>query len=116
MELKDSGNRRTFDTGAVRDIQEGKGRYDLMPFEAIRRLAVHCEKGALKYGERNCEKGIPVSSLLDSALRHLCKFAEGQTDEDHLTAAFWNIAMIMYTEKEFPETDLLNTSYYTGGH
>ena len=29
--LKDSGERREFDTGAVRDIQEGKGRCDLLP-------------------------------------------------------------------------------------
>ena len=31
MEIKDSGARREFETGAVRDIQEGKGRCDLMP-------------------------------------------------------------------------------------
>lgn len=31
MEIKDSGERRNFDTGAVRDIQEGKGRCDLIP-------------------------------------------------------------------------------------
>ena len=31
MEIKDSGERREFDTGAVRDIQEGKGRMDLLP-------------------------------------------------------------------------------------
>ncbi|MDD3049739.1 MAG: DUF5664 domain-containing protein [Candidatus Cloacimonetes bacterium] len=29
--IKDSGERRQFGTGAVRDIQEGKGRCDLMP-------------------------------------------------------------------------------------
>ena len=29
--ILDSGNRRTFQTGAVRDIQEGKGRCDLLP-------------------------------------------------------------------------------------
>lgn len=31
MELKDSGNRREFTTGAVRDIGDGKGRCDLLP-------------------------------------------------------------------------------------
>lgn len=31
MELKDSGTRREFNTGAVRDIAEGKGRLDLCP-------------------------------------------------------------------------------------
>ncbi len=35
MDIKDSGERREFDTGAVRDIQEGKGRCDLMPIDVI---------------------------------------------------------------------------------
>ena len=29
--ILDSGERRQFASGAVRDIQEGKGRYDLLP-------------------------------------------------------------------------------------
>lgn len=33
--ITDSGERREFTTGAVRDIQEGKGRCDLMPLDAI---------------------------------------------------------------------------------
>ena len=33
--IKDSGTRREFESGAVRDIQEGKGRCDLMPLEII---------------------------------------------------------------------------------
>lgn len=33
--IKDSGTRRQFDTGAVRDIQEGKGRCDLLPLDVI---------------------------------------------------------------------------------
>lgn len=33
--ILDSGERRQFDTGAVRDIQEGKGRCDLMPLDVV---------------------------------------------------------------------------------
>lgn len=33
--IKDSGERRQFDTGAVRDIQEGKGRCDLLPLDVL---------------------------------------------------------------------------------
>lgn len=33
--IKDSGNRRAFSTGAVRDMQEGKGRCDLMPLNVL---------------------------------------------------------------------------------
>lgn len=35
MNIKDSGNRQEFDSGAVRDIQEGKGRCDLLPLDVI---------------------------------------------------------------------------------
>ena len=33
--IQDSGERREFDTGAVRDIQKGKGRCDLLPVDII---------------------------------------------------------------------------------
>lgn len=36
--IKDSGSRRKFSTGAVRDIQEGKGRCDLMPIQVVANL------------------------------------------------------------------------------
>ena len=45
--IKDSGNRREFDSGAVRDMQEGKGRCDLMPLDVVGRvLLTHesCDK------------------------------------------------------------------------
>ena len=37
-ELKDSGARREFASGAVRDIAEGKGRCDLLPLGVVARL------------------------------------------------------------------------------
>lgn len=37
-EIKDSGNRTEFGTGAVRDVQDDKGRCDLMPLGVIARL------------------------------------------------------------------------------
>ena len=33
--IKDSGTRREFESGAVRDIQDGKGRCDLMPLDVV---------------------------------------------------------------------------------
>lgn len=36
--ILDSGTRREFETGAVRDIQEGKGRCDLMPLDVVAEL------------------------------------------------------------------------------
>jgi hypothetical protein len=108
-EIKDSGDRTKFDTGAVRDLQTTKGRFDLIPPEPITAYAIHLQKGALKYGERNWEKGIPLHSYYDSAMRHLVQFWEGKDDENHLTAALWNVAC-MYATKvriengQLPET------------
>lgn len=36
--IQDSGQRREFATGAVRDIQEGKGRCDLLPLDVVTHL------------------------------------------------------------------------------
>lgn len=101
--LKDSGTRRTFETGAVRDMAEGKGRFDLLPMCVLIRLAEHYENGCQKYGERNWEGGIPTSSFADSAMRHLVKYMDGQTDEDHLIAAIWNLCGLAWTEEKHPE-------------
>lgn len=101
--IKDSGNRREFDSGALRDIQEGKGRFDLAPWVAIWEVAKHCENGAKKYGEHNVDKGIPIHSFIDSAFRHLAKYVEGWTDEPHLVAAAWNILWAIQTEIKHPE-------------
>ena len=103
MQIKDSGERTTCSTGAVRDLHAGKGRMDLLPWETHLEVAKHCEQGALKYGERNCEKGIPIHSLIDSAFRHLAKYTIGETDEPHLRAAAWNILFALYMEINHPE-------------
>lgn len=36
--IKDSGERRVFETGAVRDITEDKGRCDLLPLDVVNEL------------------------------------------------------------------------------
>lgn len=157
-QILDSGNRTEFETGAVRDIQQGKGRFDLMPLDIMadifaiefaneseesgiadvlnaisgfRRtgderwlcdaivcysqavqvdlptlmldVARHFENGALKYGEHNWEKGIPISRYIDSAVRHLMKDCACETDEDHEAAFVWNLMCCAWTIENKPE-------------
>ena len=90
-EIKDSGSRTVFKTGANRDLQTGKGRFDLVPMEVLRALAIHYEKGCIKYGDRNWEKGIPFHTFLNSAMRHLAQVIDGRDDENHLISAIWNL-------------------------
>jgi hypothetical protein len=99
MKIKDSGSREEFTTGSRRDVRDGKGRFDLLPTRALRRLAKHFEAGCNKYGDRNWEKGQPVSRYIDSGLRHAFAYLEGQRDEDHLIAAVWNLICAADTEE-----------------
>jgi hypothetical protein len=103
MEIKDSGARREFDSGAVRDIAEGKGDMVSIPAEALLRLSRHYEAGAKKYERFNFRKGMPVSVFIDSALRHIMKYECGCDDEDHLSAAAFNILGAMLMENIMPE-------------
>jgi hypothetical protein len=146
MILPDSGERRQFESGAVRDIAQGKGRCDLMPlgvigewlndanlvhideylytgdddslwavFRAFSRerwehtstalleVAKHFEDGAIKYGDRNWEKGIPVHCYIDSAVRHYLKYCRGDQDEPHDRAFLWNILCAIWTHEHHPE-------------
>lgn len=99
MEIKDSGTRRGFESGAVRDAETGKGRFDLLSWFTLRRLAIHMEKGADKYAARNWEKGMPLSVFFDSAIRHAYKYLAGEQDEDHAAAALWNFHGLIHIEE-----------------
>ncbi len=97
--LADSGARKTFDTGAIREmLPKEKGRCDLLPASSLLRLAKHYAAGAEKYSDRNWEKGLPIGAFIDSGLRHLLKYMDGQKDEDHLAATAWNILGAMFME------------------
>jgi len=95
---KDSGQRQEWNTGSVRDNATGKGRFDLIPTEPLRRLAQLYERGCLKYGERNWEKGQPLMRYIDSAMRHLNCLIAGEPLEDHATAVVWNMFGFIFTK------------------
>ena len=57
FKIKDSGERKQFESGMVRDITEGKTDYTLiMDGPMFDRWAVHLTKGAKKYAKRNWMK------------------------------------------------------------
>jgi hypothetical protein len=101
--VKDSGSRQSFPTGAVRDIEEGKPRIDLIfkyvPMVALMRITQHYVNGAKKYGDHNWQKGIPASRCVSSAFRHLYQYFIGDRSEDHLAAVCFNVIAILYWEE-----------------
>jgi hypothetical protein len=106
MTLKDSGDRQTWETGSRRDTRDGKGRFDLLPWSVLWQDAKYMELGAKKYGDRNWEKGQPLSRYLDSACRHLAKYMMGLRDEPHLLACRWNIAAYVWTLEQIKDGSL----------
>lgn len=96
-ELKDSGERQQFNSGAVRDTASGKPLLELLPGWANLAYAWIMEAGAKKYAARNWEQGMPMSRYLSSAHRHLEAYRMGFRDEPHLWQAFWNIGGAIHT-------------------
>jgi len=94
--ITDSGERRTFGSGAVRDRGTLKPRPDLISPHANTAEGWVLAEGAVKYDARNWEKGIPISECLASTMRHLEAFKLGQQDEPHLAQARTNIGFILH--------------------
>lgn len=97
-DLKDSGERQKFESGAVRDMAGNKPAMSLVPGWAVYAYGWILEAGARKYSARNWENGMPISRYIDSAQRHLEAYKMGFRDEPHLWQAFWNIGAAIHTQ------------------
>lgn len=100
QELHDSGKRREFASGAVRDRGDLKSRPDLISPHAQMREGMIMTLGGIKYDLRNWEKGMPISECLASAQRHIEQYKRGDIDEDHLAQARWNLGAAIHYEEE----------------
>lgn len=63
----------------------------------IDRCGTWMAKGAIRYADRNWERGLPVSRYLSSLLRHLVKWERDEADEDHAAAIVFNVMGIIFT-------------------
>ena len=77
-------------------------RFSLIPPEFLWALAEHYGKGALKYADRNWEKGYKWSLTVDALGRHLNAWLMGETNDpdtgsNHLIAVAWHAcALFIY--------------------
>jgi hypothetical protein len=128
FETKDSGERKEFGNGGVRDTAEGKPRPDLLfprgiPYEEqfLTRMAALMERGARKYDTRNWELFDSEEALehAEGSLgRHYFQWQAGETDEDHLAAIAINclfIATMEYKLGQIAMADLENVPQETPG-
>lgn len=100
--ILDSGERREFPSGAVRDIQEGKGRCDLLPIDTVAELLDYADEPSEMRGMRVLDylDMFTASETGDMSFRHflyeaLMRFA----DENG-----WDVpTMLLEVSKHFEE-------------
>lgn len=112
---KDSGKRESYDSGMVRDTQDGKPRFDLclvdgMPYDEqfLTRLAGLLTRGAEKYGEKNwqfADSAEELTRFKASGLRHMMQWMTGEVDEDHAAAVAFNLMAAEYVKWKLANED-----------
>lgn len=89
------------DGGGLR-YNEGKCRVELIPPEWPWALGMVLTRGAIKYADRNWERGMSWAYMLGSTLRHVFKFMCGErydkeSGNHHMAHAAWNcLGMMSY--------------------
>ena len=78
-----------------------KPRLSLIPIEALWALGDALTYGEQHYGTNNWRAGLPITVLLDAAMRHISQFANGEThDKDsgchHLGSAMANLSFAIW--------------------
>lgn len=97
------GSTVEYETGAVRSSDAEEFRYDLISPVGLKAVARACAEGASKYSDFNWEQGMPVSDLLNHAIRHLYEYLSGDRAEDHLGHAAWNVIGAIHSVELWPE-------------
>jgi hypothetical protein len=86
-----------YESGAVRShLPE---RFDLIPSLGIKAVAQTMSEGAIKYGEYNWQKGMPIGDTLNHAIAHIYSFLSGDRSEEHLSHAAANLLMAIHTRE-----------------
>lgn len=115
---KDSGKRQHYDSGMVRDLQDGKPDFSLllpeMPYDSlpITRWAALMTRGAEKYGRRNWQVATSTEELerfKASAFRHFMQWIAGEEDEDHMAAVMFNLNAAEYVKWRINSPDQNNS-------
>lgn len=88
-------------TGAIRESINTKIDTALVPFELIVSAAIGLNYGALKYSERNFERGLSYRTLLGSIERHNRammdgEFIDGPSNLPHYVLLASSIAMLCH--------------------
>lgn len=89
-------------TGVKKD--EGKPRWELLPFDAVEGAVKILTFGAVKYAARNWENGIMYGRVFGAIIRHLWKWWQGENLDaesgmSHLDHALCELLFLSAYEK-----------------
>ena len=89
---------------------EGKLQWSLVDFKSLEGLVRVLEMGAKKYDKHNWKKGMPVTQVSESLLRHMFAFLNGEDNdveskESHLAHVMCNAMFLEYIMREKPHYD-----------
>lgn len=115
--VKDSGKRKSFDSGMVRDVQEGKIQYTrLLDGPMLKRWAEHITKGAVKYPDVSIGKAnwtladgkAELQRFKESAFRHFIEYmSDEDTGEDKAAGVFFNINGAEFVKEKIKKMETL---------
>jgi uncharacterized protein YuzB (UPF0349 family) len=87
---------------------QGKVQWSLVDYKSIEPMVRVLEYGCLKYSKNNWKKGMPVSQIIESMLRHTYKLLEGELVDpesgiEHVGHIQCNAMFLAYVLREKPE-------------
>lgn len=88
------------DLPKAKKFDEGKTRYDLLPADALDKIATVFTFGSVKYGDRNWENGMSWGRLFGALMRHSWAWFRGEdhdpeSGESHLAHAGCCVMMLL---------------------
>jgi hypothetical protein len=88
----------------------GKLQWSLVDFDSLEGLVKVLEYGATKYAPNNWKKGMPVTQVSESLMRHLFAFLKGEDVDPesgcrHISHVMCNAMFIEYIMREKPHYD-----------
>jgi hypothetical protein len=98
---------------------QGKLKWSLVDWKSLEGLVRVLEMGSKKYAPYNWTKGMPVTEVSESLLRHMFAFLEGEdydkeSLELHLSHVLCNAMFLIHIMREKPEFDdrtIINKKY-----
>lgn len=103
-------------------FNEGKLKWSLVDLASLESLVRVLMYGAEKYAPNNWKKGLPITEICDSLMRHLKSFMEGEDNDEesklphigHMMANLMFMSYVMEKKKEldnrFKEKKIENSS------